>query len=202
MARALPVAVLALWLALAGWLTHGFRCFTTYSAALAAAGPVPRPAPDFTFTDQAGATRRLSSLRDRWVLVNFLYLDCPAACPLVTAELGRIRDQLESRAPGAVELLSVDFEPDPPEKVRRMWLARGAPAGWTMGVLRPAEADAALRRFGVYVYRRPDGVINHALYLFLIDPAGAIRRVDAPDVGPAALATAIAGELGPVVARR
>lgn len=195
MTRALALAVVAFWLALIGWVTQGFSSFTTYSAALAEAGPIPRPAPDFGFTDQAGVAHRLRGFRGGWVLVNFLYLDCPTACPITTNKLSQVHEALEASMPGTVEFLSIDFEDDPRDRAREMWLAHGAPKHWSIGVISPGTASSTLRDYGVYVYRRPDGLINHGVYLFLIDPAGALRRAYTPEPGPAALARLITEEI-------
>ncbi len=46
----------------------------------------------------------------------------------------------------------------------------------------PADGslERVVQKFGIWVFAKPDGTINHSVDLFLIDPAGRIVRVFSP----------------------
>jgi protein SCO1 len=73
----------------------------------------PRPALDFTLTDQFDRQVRLSGLRGQVVVLTFLYTTCPDICPLVTA---KIRDVINlmgtQRQQVAFVAVTVDPERD------------------------------------------------------------------------------------------
>lgn len=186
-----PLAPLLLIGAIVGWWTHGLRAFTSYSAALVEAGPLPRPAPPLRFVDMEGKVDDAARSEPRFRLVNFFYARCPEACPLAMGRIHRIQAALG--ATSDVRIVSLSFDHDSPEQIRRMWAAHGEPAGWAMGVLTDPLPERLLRRLGVVMVRRDDGLINHSLDLFLIDAEGQVRAVFSPDDAPEVVASTIRG---------
>lgn len=199
MGRYLPAAaVLAGWITFAGWWTFGFRAFTTDSAALAAAGPLPRPASPLTFIDPAGDTTTLARYRGRYVLLTFMYLHCPGVCQLVTLRLQQARGDLADAVPDRLLFLSVSLDParDDSAALEHHWRALGPAAGrdWVAGRLaRPLDRRqlADLARLGVWVSRDPSGRIDHSASTFLLDPAGNVVEVFRPEVPASALVAAV-----------
>lgn len=197
MRRYLPAAaVLAGWITLAGWWTYGFRAFTTDSAALAAAGPLPRPAPPLNFIDAAGDTTTLARYRGRYLLLTFMYLHCPSVCQLVTQRLHQARADLADATPGRLLFLSVSLDPerDDSAALADHWRALGSAAGWVVGRLaRPVDHRQAadLARLGVWMSRERSGRIDHAASTFLLDPAGNVVDVFRPEVPATALVAAV-----------
>lgn len=197
MRRYLPAAaVLAGWITFAGWWTFGFRAFTTDSAALAAAGPLPRPASPLTFIDPAGDTTTLARYRGRYLLLTFMYLHCPGVCQLVTLRLQQARGELADAVPDRVLFLSVSLDPerDDSAALEHHWRALGSGAGWVAGRLaRPLDRRqlADLARLGVWVSRDPSGRIDHSASTFLLDPAGNVVDVFRPEVPATALVAAV-----------
>ena len=199
MRRYLPaVAVLAGWIALAAWWTFGFRAFTTDSAALAAAGPLPRAASPLTFIDPAGDTTTLARYRGRYVLLTFMYLHCPGVCQLVTLRLRQAEAELADAVPDRVLFLSVSLDPerDDSAALAHHWhaLDPGAGGAWVAGRLaRPLDRRqlADLARLGVWVSRDPSGRIDHSASTFLLDPAGKVVEVFRPEVPAGALIAAV-----------
>lgn len=197
MRRYLPAAaVLAGWITFAGWWTFGFRAFTTDSAALAAAGPLPRPASPLTFIDPAGDTTTLARYRGRYLLLTFMYLHCPGVCQLVTLRLQQARGELADAVPDRVLFLSVSLDPerDDSAALEHHWRALGSGAGWVAGRLaRPLDRRqlADLARLGVWVSRDPSGRIDHSASTFLLDPAGNVVEVFPPEVPAGALVAAV-----------
>ena len=70
----LPAAMVAgAWFVVGAWWTHGFTAFTAFSAAVAAAGPLPRSAPRFEVIDQGGRTIDLGARDGGYRLVQAMY---------------------------------------------------------------------------------------------------------------------------------
>jgi protein SCO1/2 len=179
-----PLALVLFFVAVLGWWTHGLKAFTSYSAALIEAGPLPRQAPALRYVDAAGKVEDAARAQPRFRLVNFFYARCPEACPLAMGRIHRIQAALGDLVPGQVRIMSLSFDDDSPEQIQQMWVAHGEPASWTMGVLVDPHHDELLRRLGVLVIRRRDGLINHSLDLFVIDSEGQVRAVFSPDDPP------------------
>jgi protein SCO1/2 len=185
--RFLPAAgILAGWLALAGWWTSGFRAFTTDAAALRSAGPLPRPAPDLAFRDTQGRLRTLAELRGRYVLLTFMYLNCPDVCHIVTGRMHEARASLAALVPDRLVLVSVSIDPERDTSAALVSHMHGVgdSAGWIAGRLtRPldAAARAELAAWGVWALRDATGRIKHAAYVFLVDPRGQVVAVYRPE---------------------
>jgi cytochrome oxidase Cu insertion factor (SCO1/SenC/PrrC family) len=155
--------VLGLWLPL-GSLAHqpvGQRAEPVVAGA-AAQLPVIRDAPDFTLIDQEGHGLRLADLRGRVVLISFVYLSCPGACPLITQtqRMAVLYQQLTSAhlAPDRVRLLSITVDPQRDERSALARYARAIGADGRMAVppREPATPPARphrLRRVGEAVAR-------------------------------------------------
>jgi protein SCO1/2 len=164
-----------------GW-TLGFSAFTSYSYALNSAGPIPRAAPDIAFVDQFGNERRLASLQGRRVLLHAFYGTCVTVCPIVIEELREIYSDLSAEQRRELVILSISIDPvrDTTERLAALWREEGAFEGWIMA--RPADRsiDRVTQEFGIWVFAKNDGTINHSADLFLIDPGGRIVRVISP----------------------
>lgn len=51
---------------------------------------------DFSFTTQNETTLSLDDLEGEWWVANFMYTNCRAICPITTANLVRVQDQLNT----------------------------------------------------------------------------------------------------------
>ena len=162
--------------------TLGFSAFTSYSYALNKAGPLPRAAPDISFVDQFGNERQLASLRGRHVLLHVFYGSCLTICPIVLEQLREVYSDLSAaqRSKLAILSISVDLLRDTTERLHDLWREEGAYAGWIMAQPTDGSIDQVTREFGIWVFAKSDGTINHSTDLFLIDPGGRIVRVISP----------------------
>jgi protein SCO1/2 len=167
---------------LLGAWTLGFSAFTSYSYALNKAGPVPRPAPDFSFVDQFGNERHLASLRGRHVLLHVFYGSCVTICPIVIERLREAYSDLPAAQRSKLIILSISVDPvhDTTERLRDLWRHKGAFEGWIMAQPAGRSIDQIAQEFGIWVFAKNDGTINHSADLFLIDPDGRIVRVYSP----------------------
>jgi protein SCO1/2 len=167
---------------LVGAWTLGFSAFTSYSYALIKAGPLPRAAPDISFVDQFGNERRLASLRGRYILLHVFYGTCLTICPIVIEEVRQLYSGLPTGQRDKLMILSVSVDPahDTTERLLELWHDAGAFEGWIMAQPADASTDRVAREFGIWIFAKSDGTINHAADLFLIDPGGRIVRVFSP----------------------
>jgi len=163
--------------------TLGFSAFTSYSYALNKAGPLPRAAPDASFVDQFGKERPLASLRGRYVLMHVFYGTCLTVCPIVIEQLREIYSDFsaEQRRKLIILSISIDSVRDTTERLADLWHEEGAFEGWIMAQPADASTDRMAREFGIWIFPKADGTINHSADLFLIDPGGRIVRVFSPE---------------------
>lgn len=162
--------------------TLGFSAFTSYSYALNKAGPLPRAAPDISFVDQFGNKQRLASLQGRYVLLHVFYGTCLTICPIVIEELRVLYSDLpvEQRRKLVILSISIDSVRDTTERLNDLWREEGAFDGWIMAQPADTSVDRIAQEFGIWVFPKADGTINHSADLFLIDPDGRIVRVFTP----------------------
>lgn len=162
--------------------TMGFSAFTSYSYVLKTAGPVPRVAPDFSLIDQFGHARTLKSFKGRYVLLHAFYGSCSTTCPIVLAQLDEIRSRLDPARRNNLEIVSLTIDPenDTLKRLYDLWNDMDRPDRWIMAQVASGATEQVARAFGIWVFKRKDGIINHSAYLFVIDPRGRIVRVIAP----------------------
>ncbi len=95
--------------------------------------PAPLPMlstlPDFALVDQSGRPFARKDLLGRTWVADFVFTNCPDACPRLTATMRKLQDSLsaDERA-GAMGLLSLSVDParDTPEVMRKYAEAHGA----------------------------------------------------------------------------
>jgi len=141
-----------------------------------------RPLPEFTLTDQAGATFDKSRMRGHWSLVFFGFTHCPDVCPTTLAMLAQAEKKIAA-APAAIApqvvLVSVDPERDTPEQLAT-YVKFFSPT--FTGVTGPVTSiDAFTRALGIPVARTqlPNGdyTVDHSAAILLVDPEGAMHAV-------------------------
>lgn len=147
----------------------------------------PSPAPDFALINQDGARVSLQQFRGRLVLLTFIYTHCPDICPLTTAKLVQVQNELKKRGwfGKKVVLLSMTFDPkrDTPA-VMKAYAAKFKVdhAGWHFLSGDPATVMKVVQAYRVPV--RPSarpGRIDHGLPTLVIDPQGRILGFYNPD---------------------
>jgi protein SCO1/2 len=133
--------------------------------------------PDFTLTDQAGNTVRLSSFQGQVVAIDFIYTRCPLpeVCPRLSANFAR----LQKRFAGKIALLSITLDPqhDTPQ-VLAEYAARWRADSHTWLFLTGSE-DAIREvagHFGV-VFWAEEGAITHTSSTALVDRTGKLTAL-------------------------
>jgi protein SCO1/2 len=90
-----------------------------------------QPAPNFQLTNQYGKAMTLQDLQDKVVVLTFLYTSCPDICPLITAKLRQVQEELgPAGSDVAVVAITVDPETDNVERVRQYSDAMGMKEQW------------------------------------------------------------------------
>jgi cytochrome oxidase Cu insertion factor (SCO1/SenC/PrrC family)/cytochrome c2 len=122
-------------------MPRAYRIWAALAAALLAltapARAVERDASYFTnlpLVTQTGETVRFYDdlIRDKIVVFNFIYTECPDLCSLSTARLAHIADWLGDRVGRDIFIYSISLDPvtDTPEKLRVFADSFGAKPGW------------------------------------------------------------------------
>ena len=170
-------------------LTKGFVA-TPAPAAGAPAGAVVTPepnrgvavgdrVPDFTLTDQTGATVRLSQMRGSPVAVTFLYTRCPiaTACPLTTTKFAKLDSLLKEKGFGKILTITVDPEHDTPKVLADYASRLGAdPERWKFLTGDPKAVAEVATSFGV-VYYPDQGQVVHGQAVAVVDPSGRLATI-------------------------
>jgi protein SCO1/2 len=75
--------------------------------------PVLFPAPEFSLTDQTGRPFTSAHLAGKVVVADFVFTTCTDICPLLTATMAQVRDQLKQAKLLGDKAVIVSFSVDP-----------------------------------------------------------------------------------------
>ena len=146
------------------------------------AGAANYPAPGFALTGPDGRPVTLASLHGHVVLLAFVNLACRGDCPPLGPQFRMFRQML-GPGPGPVDLIGIGASPA--GRTPAAWLAfdqrqgLGSLPGWRYLTGTTAQLGQAWRAYGA----ARGGAV------FVIDPAGRVRRVFRRDPGPGTAAT-------------
>jgi protein SCO1/2 len=191
----LLTCVLVAGIATLSWATGGFRVVTSDGAWRLAVERSPVPLADIWMIDQAGQSFALSDYRGRAVLVDFIYTRCPTICGVLGADFRNILDLSNREAGGAIDLLSISFDPDSDDlQARQLYGGRfdAVPPRWRVAVpVDKRELATLLHSLGIVVI--PDGIggFVHSNAIYLVDTRGRLARVLDPEALSSQLATAL-----------
>lgn len=171
--------------------TDGLQAFTTESARRLAVARTPRALPDPLLQDQADRDLRLSDLRGRLVLAQFIFTRCATLCLASADSFAQIAERLAAGRRGEVVLLSLSFDPvhDGPDELAD-YAARFGADGETWRIARvadPRDLPQLLESFGVVVIPDPIFGFQHNAAQHLIDRDGRLARILDFDATDAAL---------------
>jgi len=93
-------------------------------------------------------------VKDHVVVISFIYTRCPAACPLLTQKLVKVRAELGGAFGGGVRFVSISVDPerDGPAELRAFARKQGAAVpNWTLLTGKKANVDLVVKKLGQYV---------------------------------------------------
>jgi protein SCO1/2 len=146
------------------------------------------------FTDtvlRTQADRKLrfysDGLKDKVVLVNFVFTQCGEACPLITAKLVQVKRELGEAFGRDLRFISISIDPqhDRPQDLAKF--ARKFDAvhpEWLFVTGEPASVDEVVKKLGAYT---PD-IEDHSTAIIIGSPRQARWKKVRPDASPKIIA--------------
>ena len=132
-------------------------------------------------------------IKDKVVVINFIYTICPDTCPLETARLARVQRLLGDRVGRDIFMYSISIDPDndTPEVLAEYAERYNVKPGWLF--LTGDESDITLlrKRLGLYIDEIQDGSGNHNVNLIIGNQATGRWMKRSPFENPHVLATQI-----------
>lgn len=154
--------------------------------------PAPRPsplAPSFTLTDHHGRAFRSTSLRGKPALLFFGYTHCPDACPTMMSRLARAYREAGAEAREIPTLfVSVDPRDTPAILAQYLGYFSAVPARGLTGSRE--QIDHTVAQFGA-TYEIRGSLVDHTLFIYLLDRNGRIVEKFDPATDPATMAEAM-----------
>jgi len=131
-------------------------------------------------------------IRDKVVVINFIYTSCPDACPLETAKLVEVYSLLGDRVGKDVFFYSVSIDPerDTPEVLKEYAERYQVGDGWLFLTGEPANIKVVRQKLGMI---RPDeeSLSDHTLSLLIGNQSTGIWMKRSPMENPYLLSTQI-----------
>jgi protein SCO1/2 len=89
-------------------------------------------------------------IKDKIVVINFMYVKCDGVCPGITANLAKLQKLLGNRLGRDIFMYSFTLKPeqDSPEVLRNYAKAYRAKKGWTFLTGTPADMELLRRKLG------------------------------------------------------
>jgi protein SCO1 len=109
---------------------------------------------DSVLTDQTGRALKLKTdvMAERIVVLDFVYTTCTTVCPVLTALLANVQNQLDDGARSEVRLVSISVDParDTPARLKEYADRRGVKPGWFWLTGPTGRINEVLKGFGAY----------------------------------------------------
>ncbi len=136
--------------------------------------PVYDSVPIFEMTDASGRTFDSAALRGKVWIADFIYTNCPAACPLMSAKMRRVERRV--RGEDDVRLVSISVDParDTPAALTAFAKRYGGP---TQQWIFLTGTPATVHQVAYTTFHVGDvlGRIEHSTKFVLVDKRGRIR---------------------------
>ena len=154
---------------------------------------------DAKWTNDAGASVQLTSVRGQPVVAAMFFANCEYACPVIVSEMKRLGDTLpaEVRAKTHFVLVSFDTARDTPEALKAYRDRMGLGANWTLLRGDAAAVQEFAMLLGVKFKQDTRGQFSHSNVITVLNSEGEIthqRAGLAGDVSEAAKAVILAAK--------
>jgi protein SCO1/2 len=164
--------------------------------------PEPILAPDFALIDQDEHPLRLSSLRGKVVVLDFIYTRCPGPCPILSRKFAHLQRRLGDHFGKEVMLLSITIDPQHDTTAVLKQYAqryRADTSGWKFLTGSSQEIINVAFQYGVDYHGQPGKEINHLVATYIIDQDGNVVTVfRGPSHTVAELLVEVEGLLAPL----
>lgn len=106
-------------------------------------------------------------IKDKVVVINFIYTSCPDTCPLETAQLVRVQNLLSDRVGKDIFFYSISIDPkhDTPEVLAEYKKRFGAK--WTFLTGDKSDIIKLRKKLGLYIEEIQDGSNNHNVSMII-----------------------------------
>jgi len=106
-------------------------------------------------------------IKDKVVVINFIYTNCPDTCPLETAQLVRVQKIMGDRLGKDVFFYSITIDPkrDTPEVLKEY--KKRFKAKWTFLTGKKSDIIQLRRKLGLYIEEIQDGSNNHNVSMII-----------------------------------
>ena len=126
--------------------------------------------PDLELLDQDGRRVKFRSdlVKDRLVVIDFIYTSCTTVCPILSAVFGQLQEDLGEALGKEVLLISISVDPgtDRPERLKAYAQRHQARPGWTFLTGERQTIDQLLSALGTYAFdlseHPPSVLVGHA----------------------------------------
>jgi protein SCO1/2 len=133
----------------------------------------PIAAKDFSLSDPSGRQVTLAGRRGHYVIVTFLYTQCPDVCPVIAGNLNVALKSAVARRTGLrVLAVSVDPKRDTRAAVRRYVRERGLLPSFRYLTGSRSQLQRVWDAFHIAALAGPKGTVTHTTVEFLVDPRG------------------------------
>jgi len=132
-------------------------------------------------------------IKDKVVVINFIYTYCPDTCPLETARLTRVHKILGDRVGKDIFMYSISIDPerDTPEVLAEYAERYRIGPGWKFLTGKESDITQLRKKLGLYIDEIQDGSNNHNLNLIIGNQATGRWMKRSPFENPHVLATQI-----------
>jgi len=105
--------------------------------------------------NQDGETVRFFDdvLKDKVVVINFIFTNCEGACPLITQKLTLVRDRMEGQIGDPLRFISLSLDParDTPAAMKEFAKSHHADHdGWVFLTGKPENLERIIKKLGQY----------------------------------------------------
>lgn len=125
---------------------------------------------DAVLVSQDGKKLKLKSevFADRIVVLDFAYTSCTTVCPVLSAVLAKVQDQLGEKSGREVQLVTITVDPvrDNPARLKEYAARYGAKPGWLWLTGPSGTVNEVLKGFGAYAPNFED----HPAMILVGDP--------------------------------
>jgi protein SCO1/2 len=138
-------------------------------------------------------------IKDKKVILNFMFTTCEKACPLVTTNLVKVQRMLHDRIGHDIFMCSITLAPevDTPKKLRQYAEMHGVQGGWQFLTGKPADIELLRRSLG-FTQRNPvrDADRTNHIGVIRFGTEASMRWAACPGLAPADwVATSILSEM-------